>query len=337
MEEMTQLQDMLEEETVVENEELTEEKNQVTDSPALTKKRWILYVALTFVLTYVYEFAVIHPLTKGKLFSGLDATILTTVTQILVSAAMFFPAIGVLITRLVTKEGFRNAMLMPHFKGNIKFYLMGYFGPAILTLIGAVVYFLIYPEQFDANCGYLVNTYKAMNVDMSTMPMSLPQLLAIQSVQALFMGPLMNFVNCFGEEWGWRGYMVPKMAEGMKTVPMLLLSGVIWGLWHAPLTAAGHNYGMGYAGFPFTGIAAMCGFCIVLGIFLSFITLKTKSCIPAILAHGSVNSIASVGIYFTTDGGNPFIGPAPTGVIGAIAFIIVDIIILVYWLRKKEL
>ena len=104
--------------------------------------------------------------------------------------------------------------------------------------------------------------------------------------------------------------MVPKMAEKIKPIPMLLLSGVIWGLWHAPLTALGHNYGVGYAGFPFTGILAMCGFCIVLGIFLSFVTLKTGSCIPAVLGHGAVNSIVGIGIYFTTNGGNPFVGAA---------------------------
>ena len=79
----------------------------------------------------------------------------------------------------------------------------------------------------------------------------------------------------------------------------------------------------------------MCVFCIVLGVFLSYVTLKTKSCIPAVLGHGAVNGIAAIGIYFTKDGGNPFVGPAPTGIIGLIPFLMVAVIMAIR-LRKDE-
>jgi len=249
---------------------------------------------------------------------------------------MFIPAICVIITRLITKEGFQNSMIKPNFKGNVKIYLLAYFGPSILTLIGAVVYFLIFPKQFDIDCGYLAQTYKAMGVDMGLTAMPLNMLMLSQGITAILFGPIVNFITCFGEEWAWRGYMVPKIAENMKTVPMLLVSGVIWGLWHAPLTIIGHNYGVGYLGYPFTGILTMCFFCTVIGIFMSYVTLKTQSCIPAVLAHGAINAFASIGIYFTTDGGNAFVGPAPTGVIGIIAFIVLDIFLVKAMMNKKE-
>ena len=102
------------------------------------------------------------------------------------------------------------------------------------------------------------------------------------------------------------------------------------------MTIIGHNYGLGYWGFPFTGIGMMCVFCIVLGVFLSYITLKTGSCIPAILAHGAINGIAAIGIYFTHDGGNPFVGPAPTGIIGMIPFILVAIPMVIQLQRCKK-
>ena len=70
-----------------------------------------------------------------------------------------------------------------------------------------------------------------------------------------------------------------------------------------------------------------------MGIFLSYVTLKTDSCIPAILGHGAINSIAGLGMYFTADGGNPFVGPAPTGIIGGIPFIITAIIILIFYYK----
>ena len=285
----------------------------------LETKRILVFIGSTFALTWIYCLAVIYPMMNGETLSGVPAI----ATQFLVAAAMFFPAIGVLITRLVTKEGFKNAWIRPNLKGNIKTYLLAYFGPGALTILGAVLYFVIFQGTFDTNLGYMKFTLEAAGTPVETLPMPLSTLMIIQVMQGLFLGPIMNFVTCFGEEWGWRGYLLPKMNEKFSTISMLLITGVIWGLWHAPLTIVGHNYGVGYLGFPFTGILAMCLFCTVLGIFLSYISLKTKSCIPAVLAHGAINGFAAIGIYFTKDGGNPFVGPAPTGVIGMIPFMVV--------------
>lgn len=302
-------------------------------SKKLETKRICMYIGITFLLTVGYCVFAVYPLLNAKNLSAEMAA----VAQILVAGVMFFPAVGVLLTRLITKEGFKNAWIHPHFKGNIKTYLLAYFGPGILTLLGAVLYFLIFPDHFDPECGYMQMTLEATGTTAEAIPMPLPVLLLIQTVQALILGPIMNFFTCFGEEWGWRGYLLPKMAEKLPAIPMLLVNGVIWGLWHAPLTIVGHNYGVDYPGFPFTGIAAMCGFCIVMGIFLSYVTLKTKSCIPAVLGHGAINSIAAIGIYFTKDGGNVFVGPAPTGIIGAIPFIILAVFICIfYFLRKRN-
>ena len=303
--------------------------NKKTNS--LETKRIFIYLAITFLLTYGYCFAIIYPLANGENLLGIPAA----ATQFLVAAGMFFPAIGVLLTRLITKEGFKNCWLRPNFKGNIKTYLLAYFGPGILTVLGILLYFVIYKENFDPNCSYLMATLEAAGTTADQLPVPLHVLLIIQGIEALFIGPILNFFTCFGEEWGWRGYLLPKMSEKFSLIPMLLINGVIWGLWHAPLTAIGHNYGMGYSGFPFTGILMMCLFCTVLGVFFSYISLKTKSCIPAVLGHGAVNSFSAIGIYFTKDGGNPFIGPAPTGIIGMIPFIIVGILMILH-LKKKN-
>lgn len=303
--------------------------NKKTNS--LETKRIFIYLAITFLLTYGYCFAIIYPLANGENLLGIPAA----ATQFLVAAGMFFPAIGVLLTRLITKEGFKNCWLRPNFKGNIKTYLLAYFGPGILTVLGTLLYFVIYKENFDPNCSYLMATLEATGTPADQLPVPLHVLLIVQGIEALFIGPILNFFTCFGEEWGWRGYLLPKMSEKFSLIPMLLINGVIWGLWHAPLTAIGHNYGMGYSGFPFTGILMMCLFCTVLGVFFSYISLKTKSCIPAVLGHGAVNSFSAIGIYFTKDGGNPFIGPAPTGIIGMFPFIIVGILLILHLKKEK--
>lgn len=294
-------------------------------------QRILVYIITTFVLTWAYCLLIVYPVANGEALNGIPSL----ATQFLVAAAMFCPAIGVTLTRLITKEGFKNVLLKPNLKKNLKFYLLAWFGPAILTFAGMGLYFLLFPDQLDLTFSYFIATLESTGAPLETLPMSIGTLMLVQCVQALFLAPIMNFVTCFGEEWGWRGYLVPKMKNLLPTVPMLIITGIIWGLWHAPLTIIGHNYGLGYWGFPFTGIAMMCVFCIVLGIFLSYVTLKTNSCIPAIIGHGAINGIAAIGIYFTQDGGNPFVGPAPTGIIGMIPFMVVAFIMVIR-LAKSE-
>ena len=77
------------------------------------------------------------------------------------------------------------------------------------------------------------------------------------------------------------------------------INGIIWGLWHAPLTVMGHNYGVGYQGYPVTGILAMCVFCTVIGIILSYVTIKTGSCIPAVIGHAVLNGLSGAGIAYS--------------------------------------
>ena len=294
-------------------------------------KRILVYVFITFLLTYGYCFLILYPVINGETLSGVPSL----TAQLLTAAVMFFPSIGVLLTRLFTKEGFRDSWLKPNLRKNVKIYLLAWFGPGILTILGAALYFLIFQGSFDPNFGYMVSTLEASGVTSDMIPIPLSLLMLIQGVQGLLLAPAMNFITCFGEEWGWRGYLLPKLSKQLPMIPTLLISGLIWGLWHAPLTVIGHNYGLGYPGFPFTGIAMMCLFCTVLGVFFSYVTLKTGSCIPAILGHGAVNGFAAMGMYFTKDGGDPFVGPTPTGIIGLIPFIIVAVIMILR-LNKKH-
>ncbi len=288
-----------------------------------------IFLGITFVLTFVYCLTILYPAAGGTA----PAILSVLPVQMLVSVVMLIPSVGVLLTRLITREGFSAHWLNPKFKGNIAVYLIAWFGPGILILLGAGLYFLIFPGRFDINCGYLAQTMAAVG-GMTAMPLWM--MMVIQGVQALLLGPILNFVYCFGEEWGWRGYLLPKLSAKLSPLPLLLISGFIWGLWHAPLTVVGHNYGLGYWGYPFTGIVAMCIFCIAVGTFFSWITLKSGSCLPAVLSHGALNAIAAIGVYFTTDGGNPFVGPAATGIIGGMPFILTAVLLYFVYFRKQK-
>ena len=297
----------------------------------LNLKRIVLFLAITFILTYGVEIIVIMPM------AGSSDLTRAYLAQMLMAGVMFLPAFGALITRLITREKMTkdNMALSLHLKGNLKYYGLAWFGTVLLTVFGAVVYFLIFPGQFDGSLGYVRAAYESQGVSLTEE--DLKRIMAVQIGAGIFLSPVLNFINCFGEEWGWRGYLLPKMLKRFKVAPTLLLTGVIWGLWHAPLTVMGHNYGLGYKGYPVTGILSMCLFCIVIGILLSYVTLKTGSCIPAVIGHGALNGFAAIGLCFTSlqNPYNVFLGPAPTGLIGGSGFIIAAAALL-FLLHKEE-
>ena len=190
-------------------------------------KRILIYVGITFGLTWAYCLLLLYPAVNGEALSGVPSI----AAQLLTAACMFFPCIGVLLTRLITKEGFRNAWLRPHIKGNIKHYLLVWFGPGVLTFAGMGIYFLLFPGNLDLRFSYFTATLESSGAPMETLPIPIGLLMAVQCIQALFLAPLLNFVTCFGEEWGWRGYLLPKVSKHFSTVPTLLITGIIWGLW----------------------------------------------------------------------------------------------------------
>lgn len=297
----------------------------------LNLKQMGVYLLITFLLTYGTEIFGIMPMVGSA-----DAE-QAYAAQSMISSVMFIPAIGALLARLLTKERLtgRSLMLNIDLKKDLKYYGIAWFGFELLILLGAALYFLIFRDQFDPGFGYMKAISEAQGLE--TTQEQLGQAVLMQVVMGVVLAPFVNLINCFGEEWGWRGFLLPRMLKQFKVVPAILLNGLIWGLWHVPLTIMGHNYGVGYPGYPFTGILAMCLFCMATGVILSYVTIKTKSCIPAIMGHGTLNGFASVGLLFTSldHPYNIFLGPAPTGLIGGIGFIAAAGILL-YHLYKEE-
>jgi membrane protease YdiL (CAAX protease family) len=104
---------------------------------------------------------------------------------------------------------------------------------------------------------------------------------------ALMIFPL-GLVLVFGEEWGW-SYLLPKLLP-LGLWPGLLLSGVVWGLFHAPFTLAGYHFpdhpdGLGVVFFTITSV--------LLGTLLGWLRIASGSIWPAVAAHTAANFVAS--------------------------------------------
>lgn len=83
------------------------------------------------------------------------------------------------------------------------------------------------------------------------------------------------------------------------------------------------------------GLAAMCAWCTVLAIFLSYVTIRTGSTFAAALGHGAVNGTTNGVTLFSLTGGNPFVGPLCTGIVGGLPLLGVAAAML--WdMRRRE-
>ena len=112
---------------------------------------------------------------------------------------------------------------------------------------------------------------------------------------------LFSYMTCipfivmgFGEEFGWRAYLTPKLEKLMPRLPACAITGVIWAVWHAPLIWYGYDFGRDYPGFPYVGILAMCAVCIPLSYVLTWMTEKTKSVYPAAICHMVIDNVMNI-------------------------------------------
>lgn len=275
-----------------------------------------IYLAITFGLTWTMWISC--GITTGAFVSGIgNSPVMMTVT----AAGMFVPLVGALLTNIIVgKQNRIDLALRPRIRGNVGSYLLAWFAPSFIAIAGAAVFFLVFPSLFDAAAGYFTSAAQPaidagqINADM------VPMLLVGQIVFAILLAPFINMIPTFGEEVGWRGLLFPSLCERFSQRTSVLMVGVIWGLWHAPVTCMGHNYGMNYPGFPILGILAMIVFCTAMGSCLAWLRLRVGSVWPCALAHGAINAIAGVGIYFCTVGATLF-GPSPAGLVGGIPLI----------------
>ena len=248
----------------------------------LTVKRLVIFLVISF-LPLSMLIPILWAVYGEPLYSGKNEQ-LAVISYLTGVFGMMVPSVAHLITRLVTKEGFDNTYLGVHFKGKEGYWFASVAVKLIEGWAGLFLLWAIFMKDTAFNEAY-------PNINMQNMGAYLLQLAA----------SIIIFFPAFGEEWGWRGYMMPKLLELMPKPAAVIVGGIIWGLWHAPLTIAGHNFGTDYPGYPFVGILMMCLFCVLMNCFLTLVTEKTRSIYPASFIH-MINNSLSTAILLTVFG-----------------------------------
>jgi len=226
-----------------------------------------------------------------------------------------FPVIATMITRKITHDK-SKWLLKPNFKKNGKIYLFSAFVPGAAIFIGALAFFLLFPNDLDFSGRYIVENYSQYGAP-ADLHLTVGKIIAI-GIGAIVISPFIFPVHIFalGEEIGWRGYLLPLLLQITSTRKAVLLHGFLWGIAHAALIYFGFNYSMDYWGAPYSGMIMMIFVCIILGTWLAYVTIKSGSIIPATILHGASNIIGELPIMVSLSSVSRLLGPNPTGIIG---------------------
>ena len=245
--------------------------------------------------------------------------------------AMWMPALAVFLLGKITKQpsGIKSKLVVD-LKRNWRFYLLAIWLPAVISFLGAGVYFLVFPSNFSLGFEYIQAILQEKGILQS--PISLSSLALIQILASLTYAPFINSLFALGEEIGWRGYLYPALRERFSLVQTHVLLGLIWSLWHLPINLQGYNYGLTYFAYPVLGIVAMFLFCFSLGILLSWLLEKTGSIWSSALFHGAINATAGFGLLFQLPGEKVssllIFGPSPAGIIAVLPCLFLALLIL---------
>jgi membrane protease YdiL (CAAX protease family) len=241
---------------------------------------------------------------------------------------MFFPLITALVLQAIDKEKFNHTGLV-NFK--IKWsWAVAWLLPLVMTLACILVNGLMPGVELKYNAEQLINQYHIPEDQQEMVREQLGQLPAylmilITLISGLIAGITVNAIAAFGEEFGWRNYLVGALRE-VKFWKAALFIGIVWGIWHFPLILMGHNY----PNEPQWGVLLMVVMCVLLGAIELYFVLKSKSMIVAAIMHGTINALAGVVIYFTL-GGNDFLNGMP----GLSGFIVMALTIVCLWMYDR--
>jgi len=299
--------------------------------PQMNTKRILIFLAFAFGIAWIGTLVMrltvgMHDLAMAALLGNLVFTI-------------WAPALANVATRLITKEGWGNLMLRPNFRRGWRFYLAAWLLPCLVIIVGAALYYLVFPQSYDTNL-------TEMRIRLALLPplakwapaaSSWAVFLAMMLYIMIVLMPAYTLVE-FGEEFGWRAYLLPKLvghytgifsgnpaptssqyAAAVRKASLLI--GLIWWLWHIP---GRYMFDPEFSIVPeLVSLAVLCS----LSLLLSWVTLRSGSMWPAAVGHAAHNNSIAYPAYSMKGPANRLLGPVG-GLIGGIGYFSLALVLL---------
>lgn len=289
----------------------------------------ILYLVIAMGLAWVVALPI-------WLTGGARSPHLATLVPVIGAVMMLTPTVAALCAMFITKtprtECARFLGLWPlrPAKRVVWFAIGSLFAPvALVAVIIAVssVFGLVQLDlvRFSGFQAMIDGQLAALGPEQAaTVKAAMPPIGVLVALQLLAVpvGGAINTVFALGEELGWRGWLLPALRP-LGVWPAILISGVVWGLWHAPLILVGYNFG--YT--DWRGVALMVGGCVAWGALLGWARLRSASVWPAAIGHGTLNASAGLVMIVAAAGEAPDMGVV--GPLGMVAWAVIAVIVVV--------
>ena len=281
----------------------------------------VIYLIFTFAVTYGIQ--LIYFLSGHTYYNSEGA--IDSMTLLILDISMLVPTVGMLVTRKLTKEGYKltgkDSMLLGMYLDNGKW----------LVLLAAMIVPVLVIESESLLDILIFNSFDK----------DYPAKVLGDSVNLLPFFPFISMsssIGCFGalgEELGWRGYMMPKLEKLMGVKAAVIVGGIIWSVWHYVAIVFGHGSGAsGYIGAPWTGFLMFTISATCTNGLLTLLTKKSGSIWPAAVAHAVNNGTLSVFKCLNNTDMLPEI-EKQLGVVSSVPYVIMFVIYLVI-LGKME-
>jgi membrane protease YdiL (CAAX protease family) len=258
-------------------------------------------------------FAILVPLT-----AIFQAIIITTGNLLWVFALMWSVTVASVVARLVLREGFADVSFRFGGRRTWKYIALA---PIIPIVIGLIAYGIAWATglaRFDPQAVGLVAPLVGDTASPAT-------IFVVTLALAATIGTIISALSAAGEEIGWRGYMLTRLIDAGVPRP-ILVSGVIWGLWHVPLILGGILYADSPLPVLATVVVVMVG-AVSFAYVLARMRLETGSIWPSLALHASYNSIIQIAFATATTGaGAPLWVGMEAGILVMLTTVVVSVV-----------
>lgn len=282
-----------------------------------TMRKATLFVALTYFFSFLLVYGYLA-------LGGNWATGLSFIPILY----MFIPMImAIVVQKVIYKEPIKGPLGIS-FKFN-RWFLVAWLLPPVIAFLTLGISLLMPGVEYSPGMEGFIQRFQAtltpeqleqLRTQTSNLPVH-PIWLAL--IEGLVAGITVNAVAGFGEELGWRGFLL-KQTGGVGFWRSSVIIGVIWGVWHAPIILQGYNY----PEHPVLGVAMMTVFTLLLSPIFSYVRIKARSVIAAAIIHGALNGTFGIPIMVIQGGNDLTVGG--TGLAGFIALALANIALVVF-------
>ena len=244
----------------------------------------------------------------------------TPQAKVILTLRMFTPALAAwVVCRFVTHESWLResglARRSPGSGGRLGWFrILGFATIGVGIVVAALALLLtlvIGAGWFSPDWALTSFTNNLRGIAPGGPPPPVAVIWVLMVVANVFAAYTVNGLVALGEETGWRGWLQSAL-EPLGRRRGIVLTGVIWGLWHAPLIVMGYEYGGRLP--AAAGIALFTCLCAGLGTLLSCLRVRSGSVVPAAITHGAFNAFASLPAILVAPGDG--LDPVLVGLIG---------------------